>query len=102
MYLAAVTLHKHFGHSGRSAKVAIDLERRMIVEHIVQRRFCKQGNYVFVRQIAFLEPRPKIYYPGAAPTGVSAAGSQPAFERNTCSACQIGRSAKRDLILRVQ
>src|SRR5262245_15446578 len=53
-----VTLQKHLCDGRRAAKVSVDLKWRMSIEQVWQRRLREQRNEVFVRTLAFFQPRP--------------------------------------------
>jgi hypothetical protein len=55
---AGVALEQHFRDRGRSAEITVDLERRMIIEHVGQRRAAQQFDQAGVRLIAIAETRP--------------------------------------------
>ena len=66
-----VTLDQHFGDSRRSPEVAVDLERRVIVEQIGERRLPQQFLKMNIGLFAVQQPRPEVDDPGPAPAGMS-------------------------------
>src|SRR5215203_1617050 len=102
MYFAAVALHQHLRHAGRAAKVAVDLEWRVIVQQIRKSRIGQQCNDVVVCEITFFKPRPEIDYPCPAPSGVAASGGLPPFERGTSRTGKLRRTAESNAVVRMK
>ena len=74
-------MHERFGDAGSAAEIAIDLERRVIVEEIGQCRLRKKRTQVVLDGLSVTETCEEIDEPRAAPTSVAAAVCQAEIER---------------------
>src|SRR5262249_27478076 len=102
MNLPGVALQQHLGDARRTAEVAVNLERRGDGEQGGQRWFCEQSEQVLVSLPPVFQPRPEVDDPRPAPARVPTAIFKPVFERLARGRGQIWRSARRDLIARVE
>ena len=93
---------QHLGDPRRPAEVAIDLERRVRIEQVRERGLPKQRQHVLVRELGFLQPRPEVDDPRAAPAGMTPAVGQPPLQRFLGRRRQFRRAVQRDLVARVQ
>ncbi len=100
--LARVALQQHLRDPGAAAEVAVDLERRVVVEEVGQGRLGEQRRQVLVGLLPVAEPREEVHHPGAAPARAAAAVRQPALERDARGPRQLGRAPERDRVSRVQ
>src|SRR5262245_29855025 len=57
--LSRVALQQHLGDARGAAEVAVDLERRVNVEQVGQRRFAEQREQVLIRLLSVFESRPE-------------------------------------------
>ena len=80
MYFAGVALEEHFSDSGATAVVAVDLERRVVVEHVGVGGLGEQCDDVFVRLVALSEAGPEVDDPCAGPACVSASVGEPVLD----------------------
>ena len=66
-------LHQQLRDAGGAAQVAVDLKRRVQVEHVRQRALREQEPQVGVRALAVTEPGPQRHPPGRRPAGAAVA-----------------------------
>ena len=64
-----MTLKQHLGNTGCSAKVSVNLERRMCIPQIIQRTVLQQIAKQGISMITIMQTRPLIQLPAHAPTG---------------------------------
>src|SRR5262245_37890372 len=81
MNLPRVALQQHLCDAGGGAEIAVNLERRVNVEQVGQRRFGEQREQVLVSLLSVLQPRPEIDDPRAAPSRVPASVFESVFKR---------------------
>src|SRR5215470_17660631 len=86
-----MTLQQHFRDSSRTTKVAVYLERRMRIEKIWERIPRKRFDKHFVRVVTIEKARPKIDFPGFAPSGAAVATKN---ERLLRSSAEFRRAAR--------
>ena len=64
-----MTLKQHLGNTGCSAKVSVNLERRMCIPQIIQRTVLQQIATQGISMITIMQTRPLIQLPAHAPAG---------------------------------
>ena len=72
-----MALQQHLRDPGRTAKVAVNLERRVVVKQDWAVWNMKQSEHVVIGLFRFLQPGPEQDDPGPAPAGMPAAMRQP-------------------------
>ena len=94
--LAGVALQQHFGDARRAAEIAVDLERRMGVEHVrIRARRIEQHGENLVGVLGVLQTGPEVQPPADAPAGGVVAAN---LQRLSHRGGQFGRAAQRDLV----
>ena len=66
---ARLALHQHLGDTGGRAEVAVDLERRVVVPQVVERRTLELLAQQLVSAIAVEQASPEVDLPGLRPAG---------------------------------
>ena len=64
-----VALHQHLGHTGCTAKVTVNLERRVSVPKVVQRTVLQQVPIELIGPVTVMEACPLVELLAHAPTG---------------------------------
>ena len=94
--LSLVALQQHLGDCRRAAEVAVDLKRRVRVEHVrVGALRAEQELQDVVRVVAVAEPRPEVDPPGGGPARCLIAAD---LERAFHGCRQRGRAADVDVV----
>src|SRR5436309_6911300 len=93
--LALVRLQQHFTDARGSAEIAINLKRRMSVEHVRIRPLRrKQHLQDQIGMLCIVQARPEIEPPAEAPTGSSVPAN---LQRLAHGSSEFGRAAQRDV-----
>lgn len=98
---AFMALHQHFRNTGGEAKVAVDLEGRMVIQQVFKGGMRQQETHIFACFFAIQQPCPEVDDPRAAPTGVAAAMGEPALQRAPCG-CEGLRLLQGDLLAGIE
>ena len=94
--LSLVALQQHLGDCRRAAEVAVDLKRRVRVEHVgVGALGAEQELQDVVRVVAVAEPRPEVDPPRGGPAGRLIAAN---LERAFHGGREFGRAAHVDVV----
>ena len=75
-----LTLQKHLGDAGRASEVAVNLERRMVVEQVRQCRILQEKSEMFVALFSVEQACVEVDDPRSAPPCMAAAVMQTPFK----------------------